>query len=163
MLNYHSNQSIIKTLFEYLNYYLSYDVCACFCLSFCKKKIFRPKWIKFANSVNRHLEFQNSSPKEGLEGQLWMIFNRTFLKPDYFYPSDLIFLTYLKYVGWQPMGCGFQQVQGCAVVRLTPAANKTQNFEARNQDSNFKYAGWHPECILQALLRIWISGGNRKE
>ena len=23
----------------------------------------RPKWIKLANSVNRHLEFSNSSPK----------------------------------------------------------------------------------------------------
>ena len=47
----------------YLNYYLSYDVCACFrpsvrlseCLS--ANFFFRPKWIKFANSVNRHLEF----------------------------------------------------------------------------------------------------------
>ena len=48
---------------SYLNYYLSFDVCACFHLSFCKKKKNRPKWIKFANSVNRHLEFQNSSPK----------------------------------------------------------------------------------------------------
>jgi hypothetical protein len=61
------------------------------------------------------------------------------------------------------MGCGFEQVLGCAMVRLTPAANKTQNFEARNQDSNFKYMGWHPESILQALLRKWISSGNRKE
>ena len=50
---------------EYLNYNFSYDVRACFrlsvevsvCLSFCKKIFFRPKWIKFANSVNRHLEF----------------------------------------------------------------------------------------------------------
>merc|ERR1712051_536287 len=41
---------------SYLNYYLSFDVCACFHLSFCKKKKIRPKWIKFANSVNRHLE-----------------------------------------------------------------------------------------------------------
>ena len=49
-----------------LNYYFSYNVCACFrlsvCLSVClsvflQKKFFRPKWIKFANSVNRHLEF----------------------------------------------------------------------------------------------------------
>ena len=34
------------------------------CLSvFLQIFFFRLKWIKFANSVNRHLEFQNSSPK----------------------------------------------------------------------------------------------------
>ena len=63
----------------YLNYYLSGAVCAvsvCLsvwvsvCLSvFLQKNFFRPKWIKFANSVNRHLEFSNSSPK-GLKASL---------------------------------------------------------------------------------------------
>ena len=44
---------------EYLNYYLSGAVCVSVWVSegLSAKKKFRPKWIKFANSVNRHLEF----------------------------------------------------------------------------------------------------------
>ena len=52
----------------YLNYYLSFDVCACFRLSvFLQKKFFRPKWIKFpkfGEQTSRILEFK----PEGLEG-----------------------------------------------------------------------------------------------
>ena len=55
--------------FPNLNYYLSGAVCPSVCLSEClsAKIFFRPKWIKFANSVNRHLEFYKFKP-EGLEG-----------------------------------------------------------------------------------------------
>ena len=56
----HTNQNSSKLLFELR--------CLCVfpsvCLSvFLQKKNFRPKQIKFANSVNRHLEFQNASQK----------------------------------------------------------------------------------------------------
>ena len=53
----------------YLNYYLSFDVCASFrvsvlsvCLS--AKFFFRPKWIKFGEQTSRILKFK----PEGLEG-----------------------------------------------------------------------------------------------
>ena len=59
-------ETISKLLFE-LRYLCVFPSV---CLS--AKKNFRPKWIKFANSVNRHLEFQNSSPK-GLKASQYII------------------------------------------------------------------------------------------